>query len=226
MLTSVVRYPAFRWLWLSNLAGSAGRWSLVLILGVQVLQLTHSSFWVGAALFATQGPVILLAPISGILADRFDRRTLNAVSTAISAVVTEAFALLSLSGRLTLTLTMLLAVLYGVSFVLQMTLKSTLVPSLVEREHLLNAVSLSQVGTQGAEFIGPAITTPFLVAGGPAMAWTVCALLYAASTVLIFPIGPTRAMPEGGRRQQDDRSLGGEQRRAHPERGVGELEHL
>lgn len=201
MLTSILRYPAYRWLWLSNLAGSAGRWSLVLILGVQVLQLTHSSFWVGAALFATQGPVILLAPISGMLADRFDRRTLNAASTALSAVTTEAFALLSLSGRLTLLLTMLLATLYGVSFVLQMTLRSTLVPSLVSREDLLNAVSLSQVGTQGAEFVGPAITTPFLVAGGPAMAWTVCAVLYTAATLLVLPIGPARATPEGAERR-------------------------
>ncbi len=201
MLTSILRYPAYRWLWLSNLAGSAGRWSLVLILGTQVLQLTHSSFWVGAALFATQGPVILLAPVSGMLADRFDRRTLNAASTALSAVATEAFALLSLSGHLTLLLTMLLATLYGVSFVLQMTLRSTLVPSLVSREDLLNAVSLSQVGTQGAEFVGPAITTPFLVAGGPAMAWTVCAVLYTAATLLVLPIGPARATPEGTERQ-------------------------
>lgn len=201
MLTSVLRYPAFRWLWLSSLAGSAGRWSLVLVLGAQVLQLTHSSFWVGAALFATQGPVILLAPVSGVMADRFDRRTLNAASTALSAVATGAFALFSLTGQLTLFLAMLLAVLFGVSFVLQMTLRSTLVPSLVAPEDLLNAVSLSQVGTQGAEFVGPAITTPFLIAGGPALAWTVCTLLYVASTVLILPIGPTRATPDGAERR-------------------------
>ena len=202
MLTSVVRYPAFRWLWLSGLAGSAGRWSLVLVLGAQVLQLTHSSFWVGAALFATQGPVILFAPVSGMMADRFDRRTLNAASTALSAVATGAFALLSLTGRLTLPLAMLLSVLYGVSFVLQMTLRSTLVPSLVAPRDLLNAVSLSQVGTQGAEFLGPFITTPFLVAGGPALAWTVCTVLYVASTLLILPIGPTRATPDGAERRR------------------------
>ena len=116
-------------------------------------------------------------------------------------MATEAFALLSLSGHLTLPVTMLLATLYGVSFVLQMTLRSTLVPSLVAPHDLLNAVSLSQVGTQGAEFIGPALTTPFLVAGGPAMAWTVCAVLYTAATLLILPIGPARAMPAGAARR-------------------------
>jgi MFS family permease len=198
MLTSLRHYPAFRWLWLSNLAGSAGRWSLVLILGAQVSQLTHSSFWVGAALFATQGPVVLLAPVSGIMADRFDRRTLNAGSAGLSALTTGALALLSATGHLTLLIALLLSVLYGVSFVLQMTLRSTLVPSLVPSRHLLNAVSLSQVGTQGAEFIGPAVTTPFLVLGGPSMAWSFCTILYLAAAILVLPIGPARAVPSGG----------------------------
>jgi MFS family permease len=205
MLTSL-RYPAYRWLWLSNLAGSAGRWSLVLVLSAQILALTHSSFWVGAALFATQGPVILLAPLSGWMADRFDRRMLNAASAALSAVATGLFAALSATGRLNLLLAMCLAVLYGVSFVLQMTLRSTLVPSLVAPGDLLNAVSLSQVGTQGAEFLGPALTTPFLVAGGPAVAWIVCTVLYVSAAILVLPIGPARAergglAQEGGMRQ-------------------------
>jgi MFS family permease len=198
MLASLHRYPAFRWLWLSNLAGSAGRWSLVLVLGSQVLQLTHSSFWVGAALFATQGPVLAMAPISGILADRFDRRILNAGAAALAAAATVTLALLSAAGRLTLPVTMLLAVVYGLSFVLQMTLRSTLVPSLVAPDDLLNATSLTQVGTQGAEFLGPALTTPFLAAGGPALAWTVCSALYVLAALLVLPVGPTRA-PVGPR---------------------------
>ncbi len=197
MLTSLRRYPEFRWLWLSNAAGSAGRWSLVLILGSQVLQLSHSSFWVGAALFATQGPVVLLAPVAGVLADRFDRRTLNAAAAALSASATAGFALLSATRHLTLTLALLLAVAYGVSFVLQMTLRSTLVPSLVAPDDLLNAVSLSQVGTQGAEFLGPALTTPFLAIGGPALAWTACTVLYVAAALLVLPVGPVRPVPRG-----------------------------
>ncbi|MGA7912921.1 MAG: MFS transporter, partial [Candidatus Dormiibacterota bacterium] len=87
-MLSSFRYSRFRWLWFSNLAGSAGRWTLVLVLSVQLLQMTHSSFWVGLGLFLTQGPAILLAPISGALADRMDRRTLNVVSCLVSAAVT------------------------------------------------------------------------------------------------------------------------------------------
>jgi Bacterial protein of unknown function (DUF894). len=166
-MLSSFRHPTYRWLWLSNLAASAGRWALVLILSAQLLQLTHSSFWVGLGLFLTQGPVILLAPYSGVLADRFDRRMLNVVAASLSAVTTSVFGLMSWLGLVSLLPILILSLLFGVSFVFQMTLRSTLVPSLVPPEKLLNAISLFQVGTQGAQFLGPALATPLLVTHGP-----------------------------------------------------------
>ncbi|HEY8952689.1 MAG TPA: MFS transporter, partial [Candidatus Dormibacteraeota bacterium] len=115
MLTSF-SYPRFRWLWFSNLAGAAGRWTLVLVLSLQLLQMTNSSFWVGLGLFLTQGPVILLAPFSGALADRFDRRTLNLLSSLVSAGVTAMFGILSWARIDSLALWMALALLFGLSF--------------------------------------------------------------------------------------------------------------
>ena len=193
------RHPAYRWLWFSNVAGSAGRWALVLVLSAQLLLLTNSSFWVGLGLFLTQGPVILLAPYSGALADRFDRRMLNVVAASLSAVTTGLFALLTWIGLMSLPLVLGLSLIFGLSFVFQMTLRSTLVPSLVPPERLLNAVSLFQVGTQGAQFLGPALTTPLLVRGGPPLAWSLCAVLYAASAALCLFIGEARA-----RRRRDE----------------------
>ncbi len=197
-MLSSFRFPRFRWLWFSNLAGSAGRWTLVLVLSVQLLQMTHSSFWVGLGLFLTQGPAILLAPISGALADRMDRRTLNVVSCLVSAAVTAVFALLSWAHSDLLAVWMALALIFGLSFVAQMTVRATLTPSLVPTGELLNATSLMQVSLQGAQFAGPLLATPILAAGGPAMAWTFCSFLYLASAALCVTIGEVRA---GGRRQ-------------------------
>ncbi|HKF76829.1 MAG TPA: MFS transporter [Candidatus Dormibacteraeota bacterium] len=192
MLTSF-RHAPYRWLWFSNLAGSAGRWALVLVLGTQLLEITHSSFWVGLGLFLTQGPVLLMAPFSGALADRFDRRTLNVASAAASSLTTALFAAATWLGVLTLPLMLCLSLLFGLSFVFQMTLRSTLVPSLVPPARLLNAVSLFQVATQGAQFLGPAVATPLLVLGGPAPAWCLCSLLYAAAAALCVAVGEARA---------------------------------
>ncbi len=188
-MLSSFRYPRFRWLWFSNLAGSAGRWTLVLILSVQILQMTGSSFWVGVGLFLTQGPVILLAPFSGALADRMDRRTLNVASSLISAAVTGLYGLLSWMHSDLLALWMILALLFGLSFVAQMTIRATLTPSLVPADELLNATSLMQVSIQGAQFLGPLLATPILATGGAALAWAFCSALYLASAVLCLPIG-------------------------------------
>ena len=186
------RSTGYRWLWFSNAAASSGRWALVLVLSSQLLVITHSSFWVGLGLFLTQGPVILLAPVSGVLADRFDRRTLNVLSSAVAAMVTGLLGVLTLSGSLRLPLMLALSLLYGFSFVFQMTLRSTLVPSLVRPENLLSGISLFQVGTQGAQFLGPALATPLLVRSGPGAVWLLCAALYGSSALLSLPIGSVR----------------------------------
>jgi len=185
--------PGYTWLWWSNAFSSSGRWALVLILSLQLLQTTHSSFWVGLGLFLTQAPVILLAPVSGILADRFDRRTLNVASAAVAGLTTAVMALTTWLGVLTLPLELALALAYGVAFVFQLTLRSTLVPSIVPPSQLVSAVSLFQVGTQGAQFVGPALATPLLVSGGPALGWLFCTALYAASALTSLPIGIQRA---------------------------------
>jgi MFS family permease len=189
---SSLRQPRYRWLWCSNVAGSAGRWALVLVLSAQLLQVTHSSFWVGLGLFLTQGPVVLVAPFSGALADRFDRRTLNVASVSASAVVTGLFALLTWLDAMSLPIMLGLSLLFGMSFVFQMTLRSTLVASLVPRDSILNAVSLFQVGTQGAQFLGPVLATPLLATRGPAAAWLLCSLLYAVAAVLSARVGESR----------------------------------
>src|SRR5215467_294416 len=189
---SSLQQPRYRWLWFSNVAGSAGRWALVLVLSAQLLQVTHSSFWVGLGLFLTQGPVVLVAPFSGALADRFDRRTLNVASVSASAITTGLFALLTWADVMTLPLMLALSFLFGMSFVFQMTLRSTLVPGLVPHGGILNAVSLFQVGTQGAQFLGPILATPLLVTRGPAAAWLFCSLLYATAAGLGMKVGESR----------------------------------
>lgn len=194
------RSAGYSWLWLSNAFSSAGRWALVLVLSSQILDETQSSFWVGLGLFLTQAPVVVMAPVSGVLADRFDRRMLNVVSSAVAAIVTGLFAVLTWFGLLSLPVILLLSFLYGISFVFQLTLRSTLVPGLVRPEDLVSGVSLFQVGTQGAQFVGPAIAAPLLVSGGPAPAWLLCALLYSASTLLSVPVGAVRARPTSAQR--------------------------
>jgi MFS family permease len=57
----------------------------------------------------------------------------------------------------------------------------------------MSAVSLFQVGTQGAQFLGPALATALLLHGGPATGWTFCSALYVGAAVASVPVGAVRA---------------------------------
>ena len=73
-IRSALRHPDFRWL-LSGLAVSQiGDWLYNLALVVLVYDRTHSALWAGVTTAARVVPIVVLGPLGGVLADRFDRR--------------------------------------------------------------------------------------------------------------------------------------------------------
>ena len=69
---SLVLYPRYRLLWLSNLFFFAGVWTQTLVLGWLVYETTHSEFSVAIFTAARLLPM-MLGPIAGVVSDRFDR---------------------------------------------------------------------------------------------------------------------------------------------------------
>jgi MFS family permease len=183
-----MRYAGYRWLWVSNAAGNSGRWAFSMAIGWLTLQLTHSGFAVGAAVFATSGPIILVSPLAGLLADRFDRRLVLAAAFAVSALASGGIALLSLMHLLTVPALLLLATAFGIGFAVQIVAWNVIVPQLVPADELLNAISLAAIARQGSEFLGPALATPLFVVAGPAAAFGLCFVLYVLAVALTLPI--------------------------------------
>lgn len=75
--------PSFRRLWLVTALASTGDWLSLLALSALATQLTTSyqaqSFALGGVVATRLLPALLLGPIAGVLADRFDRRTLMVI---------------------------------------------------------------------------------------------------------------------------------------------------
>ena len=197
MLASL-RYGGFRWLWVSNAAGNSGRWAFSMAIGWVTLELTHSGFWVGAVVFATSGPIILVSPVAGLLADQFDRRLVLAAAFGVSALASGLIALLSGLHLLSLPALLVLGLAFGAGFSVQITAWNVIVPQLVPRNALLNAISLAAIARQGSEFVGPALATPLFVVAGPAAAFALCFGLYAVALLLTFPIPPVRPLGYSG----------------------------
>src|SRR6188508_266410 len=81
----------FRLLWLGQVVSQMGDWFNTIALYTIILNLTGSGRDVGLLLVARFLPSCLFGPLSGVVADRFSRRTIMIVSDILRAVVVLGF---------------------------------------------------------------------------------------------------------------------------------------
>jgi MFS family permease len=89
----------FRWLWIGGSISSLGSWLLVLAVPAHLYAVTGSLAKTGLSLAAGYLPQLLLGPVAGALADRWDRRRLM-ITASLAQAMAVATMLLALSpGR-------------------------------------------------------------------------------------------------------------------------------
>src|SRR5215210_792638 len=81
----------FRQLWLGQVVSQLGDWFDTIALFTLVLRLTGSGKAVGLVLVARFLPSVVLGPLSGVVADRFNRRHVMIVSDVARAAVVLCF---------------------------------------------------------------------------------------------------------------------------------------
>ncbi|GLI02904.1 MFS transporter [Phytohabitans aurantiacus] len=74
-MIEALRLRDFRLLWLARLVSLLGSWLLIVAVPAYVFALTGSLVATGLTLAAEFLPSVLLGPIAGVLADRWDRRS-------------------------------------------------------------------------------------------------------------------------------------------------------
>jgi predicted MFS family arabinose efflux permease len=84
-MRSALRHPAFRRLVVGLTASQAGDWLYNVALLAYVYDRTHSATWLGVTTAARVLPIVVLGPLGGVLADRYDRRRLMIVSDVVRA---------------------------------------------------------------------------------------------------------------------------------------------
>lgn len=186
--------PSYRILWFNIGIAGIGRWTLTMATGWLMLLLTHSGVWIGAGMFAMQGPALIGAPLAGYIADVGDRRAMLAVSQLVTAVALFALAVLVGLNMATPATVLALSLLIGLAFSVQMTGWNALLPSLVPRERIFNAVALQSTAQRGAEFIGPALGSLILSLAGLPWVFVLCGVAYAAAAwqpLALPPSGPS-----------------------------------
>ncbi|MGH3049817.1 MAG: MFS transporter, partial [Gaiellaceae bacterium] len=162
----VIRSRNFGPYFVGNAASASGTWFQNLAALILVERLTHSAFWLGFLNFSQFIPVLLLAPLAGSVADRFDRRRVLLVTQIAAAILSAALAAFAWSGDATLEVVIGFSAGMGVTSAFAAPLQQALISSLVADEDVPQAVALNSMTFNLARAVGPAAATAVIVTLG------------------------------------------------------------
>jgi len=168
-------------------------------MGWVVYELTGSGALLGAVLGARVIPLILLAPISGVAADRFNRRRLMQASQALAAAVSLAVGVALALGIVSVWMLFVFTLLMGASNVTDRPARLTTAFDLVPRDAAVKAVTLNTIGFSIMRVVGPAVAGYLIAWVGAAGCFFIQAALYGASGLVVLAIVfPPRQKPKRG----------------------------
>src|SRR5690348_1893659 len=96
-----LKYRNFKLFFSGQLISLIGTWMDNIAEAWLVYRLTGSSLLLGTVAFAGQIPVFLLAPLGGMAADRWSRRTIVIITQISSMILAFILAVLTLTKRVT-----------------------------------------------------------------------------------------------------------------------------
>jgi MFS family permease len=140
-----------------QLISVTGTWMQTVALSWLVYRLTGSTLLLGTVGFASQIPVLLVAPLGGTMADRHDRQRIVIGTQTASMVLAFLLAALTLTGNVQVWHILVLATLLGVANAFDIPARQAFLVDMVGREDLMNAIALNSTMFNGARIVGPAV---------------------------------------------------------------------
>ena len=153
-----------------------------------VYEITGSGALLGAVMGARAVPMFLLAPLSGVAAERWDRRRLLQGSQILAAAVSAAFGAALALGLVSVWMLFAFTVLMGAANVLDRPARLTTAFELVARADAVKAVAMNTMGFSMMRIFGPAIAGFLIASLGAAGSFFIQGLLYAAAATMVLMV--------------------------------------
>jgi MFS family permease len=177
-LGAALRHQPFRRVWLGTLASNVGTWMQNIVLGVLAYELTGEAWFIGVITFAQLGPMLLLSPVGGAVADRVNRRVLMVTIATTQTILSLALAVVALSDTPNRVALVLLVFGIGVGGALNGPAAAATLPALVGREDLQGAVALNSAAMNASRVAGPILGGLVYQLGGASTVFAVNAATY------------------------------------------------
>jgi len=148
-----------------------------------IYSMTHSSFMLGVAVFASQFPTFLLTLYGGIVSDRYNRYKVLLTTQVASGIQALLLAILVLTGNYQVWQVLALSVVLGVINAFDVPARQPMVHEMISyKEDLSNAIALNSSMVHFARLTGPAIAGIVLEKFGAGF----CFLLNAISFIFVI----------------------------------------
>ncbi len=158
-----------------------GYWIQQLAVSWLIYRLTGSATLLGVLSFAANVPVLLLAPMAGIWADRFNRHRMMLATQVLEMLQAIALAVLAYGGWLEVLHVVALTVMLGMCVAVELPVRHAYLLELVgDKQDLPNAVATTSLVANCGRLVGPAIAGVLIASFSEATCFLINAISYIA----------------------------------------------
>jgi len=181
-------YIGFRFFWLTTLLVSFAVQIMSVSIAYQIYEITREPLLIGMVGLCLFLPALLLLLVTGLAADRFNRRRIMAICLSVELACAIGFLLFTEVEAHEVWPLFAILVVLGIARAFWGPAAQSLAPNLVPAEALSNAITINASAWQIASVAGPAVGGFLYSFGAPIPFGTGAALLVCAVvTVLLIP---------------------------------------
>lgn len=185
------RYPAFRAIWIANLASNLGSMIQSVAAAWLMTDLTTSHRMIALVQASATIPIMLFGVFAGAIADNYDRRRVM-LAAQIGMLVTSALlALMSWAGLITPYLLLAFTLTVGIGTALNSPAWQASVRQQVGLTDLPQAISLNTISFNLARSVGPALGGLLISLWNVSLAFAINAASFIAMIVVLWRWRPT-----------------------------------
>ena len=148
--------------WLGGAFSNIGMWALIYGRLWLMHELTDIPIMLGVVTLSSLGPVIILSPLGGVVADRVDRLKLVIISRFLFASLALLTALLIALDIIQPWHLISISLATGTLLSFDIPSRQAMLPNLVPNQHLANAIAVYSMLTAGSAIIGPGLFVPLV----------------------------------------------------------------
>ena len=185
----------FAYLFASNVGFFFGMQMMMILSGWLVIHQWDNAAFLGYLMATAAIPMLVLAPIGGVVSDRVDKRRLILATQCVIVLTSSTVSVLILTGAIQFWHLLVITPVSAAAFSFNIPGRQALVAILVPRDRLMNAISLSTAAMNVSRIVAPAMAGLLVAPIGIGGAYVVATVFYAsaaAATVFLPPARPRR----------------------------------